>query len=231
MSTPQQLRRAVLTPEQLVSAYGPGTSATRAVAPAKATRSVSPAGPGRIGGYVALWNSLSGDLGGFRERIRPGAFARTLELVKKKEADVLALVEHDSRGILGRLSAGNLALYEDSHGLAFTLELPPTTLGRDTATLVARGILAGCSFAFSVVQEHWEKSGGQSIRELREVRLFECSIVSTPAYGQTSVSTIRSKADSAYWTAARLRAKAGRVHQSGLVLAQQRSVAGGIQWR
>ncbi len=229
MSTPQ-LRRAALTPAQLVSAYGSQPQATRAAPPAT-TRSITSAGPGRVGGYVALWNSLSGDLGGFREKLKRGAFTRSLELVKEKKADVLFFVEHDSRAILGRLSAGNLALYEDSHGLAFTLELPPTTLGRDTATLVSRGILKGCSFAFSPVHEHWEKVAGESIRELSEVRLFECSIVSTPAYASTSVTAIRSKADSAYWTAARLRARTGHAHYAGVALAKQRSVTGGIQWR
>jgi len=234
MSTTPQLRRAMLTPQQLVHAYNPSTSAIRTRAPATtatASRSITTTSRSRIGGYVALWDSLSGDLGGFREKIRQGAFARTLESARRGETDVLFFVEHDSRAILGRLAAGNLKLREDAYGLAFELTLPPTTLGRDTATLVASGILRGCSFSFSIVHEHWDKSAGRSIRELRDVRLFECSVVSTPAYSATSVSAIRGRPDTAYWTAARLRARVGRTHEAGLARAQQRSMAGGLQWR
>lgn len=230
MSTTPQLRRAMLTPQQLVHAYGQPSPA-RPVAPAATTRSLGSPSVGRIGGYVALWDSLSGDLGGFREKIRKGAFARTLESARRGETDVLFFVEHDSRAILGRLAAGNLKLREDAYGLAFELTLPPTTLGRDTATLVASGILRGCSFSFSIVNEHWEKSAGRSIRELRDVRLFECSVVSTPAYSATSVSAIRGQPNTAYWTAARLRARVGRTQASGLARAQQRSTSGGVQWR
>lgn len=131
-------------------------------------------------GYVAVFNAET-RIGGFRERIAPGAFSKSLESGR----DILALADHDTRAVLGRTSSGTLALHEDSHGLAFTLTLPDTQSGRDMAALAARGDLGGMSFGFIAVDEEWRND----LRELREVDLREISVVQAiPAYSQTSVS-------------------------------------------
>lgn len=224
------LRRAMLTPEQRLHSAVPPAGVLRSTSLVAKTPTSSTS-PGQLGGYVALWNSLSGDLGGFKEKIDRGAFSRTLSEAKNGQADVLAFVEHDSRAVLGRLVAKNLELVEDHHGLRFTLSLPDTQLARDTLTLVRCGVLRGCSFAFTVIREGWEKTTSGSVRTLKDVRLFECSIVSTPAYAKTSVSLLRGKPDQAFWTAAKLRAVSGVAHRSGVLIAQRRSVKNGVEWR
>lgn len=137
-------------------------------------------------GYVAVFNAET-QIDGFRERIAPGAFCKSLESGR----DILALADHDTRAVLGRTSSGTLALHEDSHGLAFTLTLPDTQAGRDVAALAARGDLGGMSFGFIAIDEEWRND----LRELREVDLREISVVQAiPAYSQTSVS-LRNKQD------------------------------------
>jgi HK97 family phage prohead protease len=220
----------MLTPEQRLQSITPTATVARS-GPLVAARSTSSTSPGRLGGYVALWESLSGDLGGFREKISRGAFSRTLADAKAGQADVLAFVEHDSRAVLGRLVAKNFELVEDGNGLRFTLTLPDTQLARDTLTLVRSGVLRGCSFAFAVVRDSWDKESTGSVRTLKDIRLFECSIVSTPAYAKTSVSALRGQPNAAFWTAARLRAVAAVAHRSGLLIAQRRSVKNGVEWR
>jgi HK97 family phage prohead protease len=69
-------------------------------------------GKSKISGYSAVFDRLSEDLGGFREKIKPGAFKNALA-----GSDVRALFNHDSNYILGRESAGTLQLHEDSKGL------------------------------------------------------------------------------------------------------------------
>ncbi|MCP5415138.1 MAG: HK97 family phage prohead protease, partial [Chromatiaceae bacterium] len=98
---------------------------------------------GRLEGYAAVFGVSSHDLGGFREIVRSGAFARSL----KSSGHVRALYDHDGRSVLGRVGAGTLRLAEDTRGLHFEIDLPPTTVGKDLAVLVERGDVAGASFA------------------------------------------------------------------------------------
>ncbi len=147
------------------------------------------AGEGQSGpvlrGYAAVFNSLSHDLAGFKEKILPGAFTDSI-----KKRDVLALFGHDSLSLLGRMRNGSLSLREDQRGLAFQLRLPRTQLGADIAALVGRSDLSQMSFGFAVPPggDTWSREGTRIIRTLRKVDLFEISIVPEPAYEQTSVT-------------------------------------------
>jgi len=136
----------------------------------------------KIGGYAAVFNSMSQDLGGFRELIQPGAFSKTLE----DAPDIRALFNHDSNIVLGRVSAGTLRVWEDDKGLAFELEPPDTQWGRDVYQSIQRGDISQMSFAFAPVQDTWRKvEDGPDIRELVEVKLREVSPVTFPAYPAT----------------------------------------------
>lgn len=133
----------------------------------------------KLEGYAAIFGQEA-RIAGFTETIRPGAFKDSLA------GDVLALVDHEPGKLLARTKSGTLRLSEDSRGLAFSLDLPETTLGRDTLELVRRGDVGGCSFAFTVPSggETWQGNR----RELVKVNLHEISIVSAwPAYAGTSV--------------------------------------------
>ena len=136
-------------------------------------------------GYAALFNSET-NLGEFSEVIRPGAFARTLSA--PTAANIKAVYEHDHRSLLGKVGSSTLRLREDEKGLAFELDLPDTTLGRDLAELVKRGDVSGCSFGFIPSKETWL----DNLRELRDVDLFEITLTASPAYPETSVQ-VRSK--------------------------------------
>lgn len=136
----------------------------------------------RLEGYAATFGAEA-RIGRMVETIRPGAF--TASLAGKR--DVLALVDHDFSRVLARTRSGTLRLAEDSKGLAFDLDLPDTTAGRDLLALAERGDLGGMSFAFKVGPNGEARSGDR--RELRAVDLWEVSVVQAfPAYDGTSVS-------------------------------------------
>ena len=153
----------------------------------------------RLAGYAATFNSPA-QIGDFTEVVRPGAFRASLA---DPARDCLMLVDHDPGRLLGRASSGTLRLAEDARGLAFELDLPDTTLGRDVLTLVQRGDVGGCSFGFRVQDEAWPKPGQ---RELRAVDLLEISCVHAwPAYGETTISARSRRPARPEASAARLR--------------------------
>jgi HK97 family phage prohead protease len=135
----------------------------------------------RVSGYSAVFNVPSLPIGPqkYREYIRPGAFTRSLD------GDVVGLYDHNPANVLGRTAAGTMKLSQDSIGLKTEINLPPTQLGRDTYELVKRRDLNGMSIGFSITQDRWDAT--HTTRELLEVDLAECSIVSFPAYPQTSI--------------------------------------------
>lgn len=137
-----------------------------------------------ISGYAVVFNSLSEDLGGFREKIAPGAFTNSL----RDNPDVMCLYGHDSNQILGRVSSGSLSVKQDDTGLKFTCKLPDTSTARDLISLMERGDLSSMSFGFACVDDKWSDVAGQLIREVREALLFEISVVGQPAYAESSVS-------------------------------------------
>jgi len=134
-----------------------------------------------IRGYAAVFGQLSLDLGGFRERIAPGAFERSVV-----DNDVRALWDHNSQYVLGRNRAGTLTLEEDERGLSIEAEPPATTWAADLLTSMRRGDINQMSFGFYVRSDEWVEEDGILVRVLRDVDLFDVSVVTYPAYPQTS---------------------------------------------
>lgn len=136
-----------------------------------------------ISGYAIVFNKLSEDLGGFREQVAPGACSRAI-----KEDDIRAAFNHDPNFILGRNKAGTLQLAEDDKGIKFTIDpLPDTQWCRDLQVSIDRGDINQCSFKFSTIKDAWDNKTKNVVRTLQDIRLFDVSIVTYPAYPQTSV--------------------------------------------
>lgn len=136
-------------------------------------------------GYAAVFNQWSVDMWGFRERIRPGAFAQAVA----PGADVRFLWNHDHSLVLGRTAAGTLRLSQDDVGLKFELDLPEHELGVRAYSTVERGDVDQMSFLFEPIKDEWTWKGGKEPdeRELIEVEIYEISAVTFPAYENTSV--------------------------------------------
>ena len=121
----------------------------------------------------------------FVERIAAGAFVQSL----LRYPDVPALVNHNKQAVLGRTSSGTLTLSNDEVGLAFSLDIPETGLGRDSREMVRRGDVRGCSFGMIVLDDVIEaRSGGPMLRTVTNALLTEVSpLCYEPAYQESSV--------------------------------------------
>ena len=136
-----------------------------------------------ITGYAVVFNSLSEDLGGFKEKVDPGTFTKTI-----KGNDIRALKNHNDDYVLGRNKSETLALTEDKHGLAVDIIPPDTQWAKDLMISIDRGDIDQMSFGFSTISDRWETKDGIEIRTLEEVRLFDVSPVTFPAYPDTEVA-------------------------------------------
>lgn len=145
-------------------------------------------GPGTVVGYSAVFDKFSEDLGGFREKITPGAFADALP-----RSDVRALANHDPTMLLGREKAGTLRMEEDKVGLRVSIDLPDTSVGRDTAESIRRGDMDGMSFAFTLDDsddaDDWEWNADVPVRTIKRFgQIYDVGPVTYPAYPDTSAA-------------------------------------------
>lgn len=137
-----------------------------------------------IRGHAAVFNQLSEDLGGFREKIQPGAFAEAIN-----RDDVRALFNHDPNYVLGRNTAGTLRMTEDPIGLLVEIDPPDTQVARDLMVSMQRGDITQMSFGFIVEAQSWDEGeNGAVTRTIKKAGLFDVSPVTYPAYPQTDVA-------------------------------------------
>ena len=132
-----------------------------------------------VSGYAAVFDSPSEPLP-WTEYVRRGAFKKTIN----DGADVRLLIDHT--GVpLARTKSGTLTLREDDKGLFMEARLDPNNPDAvKMRSALMRGDVTQMSFAFETIKDAW--NGNRSVRELKEVRLHDVSLVTYPAYEETS---------------------------------------------
>ena len=146
----------------------------------------------RLGGFALKFNRLSQNLGGFVERIAPGALTKTL----RDAGDVLCRYQHEDHYLLGRTASGTLRVSLTDEGLDYEVDLPDTDYAHNLAALAARGDVQHSSFAFRTLEdERGFTEQGFPLRTLLEIQLVDVAPVVQPAYLDTT-SGLRSLAES-----------------------------------
>lgn len=136
-----------------------------------------------IEGYFVVFNSETELFPGAFEEVAPSAFDNTLD------NDVRALINHDTAFVLGRNKSNTLELKVDDKGLWGSIKINEND--SDAMNLyerVKRGDVDQCSFGFNILNEDTDYRDDGSVKwTIREVDLHEVSVVTFPAYGDTSV--------------------------------------------
>jgi HK97 family phage prohead protease len=133
----------------------------------------------RIEGFFEEWD----------ETVAAGAWKRT---ISKPDADIISTFNHNVDNLLGRTTAGTLALEESADGLLYATEInaaDPNAVGIHAR--VARRDVSGSSVWFRVLKDLWEEPTEDNElevakRTILEAELFEVGPVTFPAFSQTT---------------------------------------------
>ncbi len=139
-----------------------------------------------IEGYFARFDDLY-DMGwGITETIDRHAFDKSIA----DRDDVRVLVNHDTTKVIGRTAAGTATIRVDDVGLWASAKINEAdTDATNEAARMERGDVTGASFGFEIrnIEREYDQSKGTIHRILKDVRLFEVSVCTFPAYQKTAV--------------------------------------------
>ncbi|MAT92864.1 MAG: HK97 family phage prohead protease [Halioglobus sp.] len=134
-----------------------------------------------------------------KERFAPGAFQYSVE---SGELDIHLLVGHDFGKPLASKDAGSLLLRSTDDGLFFKAtisdEVLNTSHGKDAMSMLSAGLIGGISPGFRIppertvpnaetVEDEDPSEGTAIIRTVNDAILYELSLVTRPAYPDTTV--------------------------------------------
>lgn len=137
-----------------------------------------------IEGLAIVFNKTA-DLGWFTEEIDERA------LDGANVEDVVLNFNHNNDVVLARTTNGSLVLDRRNDGVYMTSKIVKTSQGEDILKLVREGLIDKMSFAFTIDErdgEKWETDAqGKEHRIIKKInRLYDVSLVTFPAYPQTS---------------------------------------------
>jgi HK97 family phage prohead protease len=140
---------------------------------------IKSANNGFIEGYLATYSP--DDVG---DKILPGAFKKTLSEVKASGRTIKYLFNHDLSQPLGVIEE----MAEDGQGLYFKARISKTKSAQEKYEMAKEGILDSNSIGYRVIQADYEENG---LRLLKEVQLYEGSLVTIPANHTAKVTDIK----------------------------------------
>ena len=135
---------------------------------------------GTFEGYASVFGNIDeqGDI------VDKGAFAKTIQ----ENGKVPLIWQHKPQEPIGVA----LSLIEDSRGLKMQGQLNLDVMrGKEAYSLLKQGAIRGLSIGYDVVK----KTADNGVRRLKEVRLWEISLVTFPANTQAVVVSVKEDSD------------------------------------
>lgn len=141
---------------------------------------------GIVEGYAS---TFGGEPDWYNEIVNKGAFTKTIN-ERFKAGKVKILEGHDSSKPIGK----PIELYEDAYGLYIKFQLSKTRDYEDRLkVLLADGVYDSMSIGFNTILDEYDRETG--IRYLKEVSLFEVSLVTFPANENATITSVKSEKD------------------------------------
>lgn len=139
---------------------------------------------GRFSGYGAVFGNV--DQGG--DRILPGAFNKSLKAFSEGTARPKMLWQHDPSQVIGvweKMASDKTGLQVEGRLLT---SLPR---GKEVHTLLEEKALDGLSIGYQTIDYATTKEDGNRVRELKEVNLWEVSVVTFPMNTAATVTDVK----------------------------------------
>lgn len=151
--------------------------------PGEFRTSMSDDGNKYIEGYFAVFDSNYEIGPGMSESIDAHAFDNTIS------GDIRCLTDHETRLVIGRTTAKTLEVSVDSHGLyGRALVNPKDQDAMNTYARLERGDISQASIGFDILSEDTDYRQDGSIHwTIRDIKLYEVSVVTFPAYTETDL--------------------------------------------
>jgi HK97 family phage prohead protease len=129
---------------------------------------------GELDGYASVFNNV--DLDG--DVVLPGAFRKTLADWSTAKAPIPLTTDHQlsTDGVIGSIASAA----EDSYGLKIKARFSSEAKAQSTRLKMIEGHLAGLSFIYEPLDHYRGQKGGQPVRFLRELRLYEVTVSPAP---------------------------------------------------
>jgi len=154
---------------------------------------------GEFSGYASVFGNV--DDGG--DIVEKGAFTKT---IAEDFARIKILSQHDQYALpIGK----PIELREDDKGLYIRGKISNTQKGRDIQTLLKDGVLNEMSIGYDAVDYSVDESTG--IRHLKQIKLWEVSIVTWAMNDQATIDDVKSLAEEL-----RAEAKSGKMSRARL---------------
>ena len=136
-----------------------------------------------VEGYAAAFGNIDqvGDI------IHPGAFKQT---ITDRGNKIKFLWQHDPSEPIGRI----LSIAEDKNGLQFKAAISDTSRGRDALALLKDGAIGEMSIGYDTVKggmDYTKSAAGETVRNLRALKLWEISLVTFPANESAVVTGVK----------------------------------------
>lgn len=140
-------------------------------------------GDGHFTGYASVFGALDSQ----REIVERGAFVRSITRWRALGRSPAMLWMHDPTMPIGVW----ISMQEDENGLFVSGRLALSTQkGREAYELLKLGALTGLSIGYRVIRSEIDKV--RKARLLRDVELFEISLVTFPANDEARISDVKS---------------------------------------
>ena len=137
---------------------------------------------GSVSGYASVFDVEDA----YKDVIIPGAFSATLEKWNEKKRFPPMLWQHKTDVPIGLYTT----MVEDSHGLYVEGRfITETTSGRDAYLLAKAGVVNGMSIGYQTVADEYDSK--KDVRILKQVDLWEVSLVTFPANSAAVVGEVR----------------------------------------